>query len=57
VKEFKRFGKRLDFAQVTALELRIVKIVQVVKRPDVMAIVEQALADMRAVTRKFMGLR
>ena len=41
-------GKRLDGAQIGALDLRVVKVVEVVERPDRVARVEQSLANMRA---------
>ena len=48
VDEFKRFGERLDFAEVAALELRVVKIVEVVERPDGMAVAQEPFANVRA---------
>ena len=48
VDEFKRFGDGLDFPQVALLELRIVKMIEVVKRPDAMAVAEEAFANVRA---------
>ena len=48
VKKFKRLGKRLDVAEIGALDLRIVKAVQIIKRPNAMAIAEQAFANVRA---------
>ena len=41
-------GERLDFAEIALLELRVVKIVQVIERPDSMAVVEKAFANVRA---------
>jgi len=46
--KFKRFGERLDFPQILALELRIVKVVEVVECPDRVAVAQQMLTDMGA---------
>jgi len=48
MKKFKRLGERLDVTEVGALELRIVKIVQVIERPDAVAVAEQPFAHVRA---------
>ena len=48
VDEFKRLGERLDVAEVAAFELRVVGGVEVVKRPDRVAVVQQALANVLA---------
>jgi hypothetical protein len=45
VAKFKGLGERLDFAEVAALELRVVEIVQVVEGPDAVAVAEEAFAD------------
>ena len=44
----KRLGERVNFAEVAALDLRIVKIVQVIEGPDAVAVAQQAFADVRA---------
>ena len=41
-------GKSLDLFQVALLQLWVVKIVEVVKRPDAMAVAEEAFANVRA---------
>ena len=48
VDEFKRLGERLDFAEVAPLDLRVVKIVQVVEGPDAVAVAQQPFANVRA---------
>ena len=48
VDKFKRLGERLDFAEIALLELRVVKIIEVVKRPDAVAVAEEAFANVRA---------
>jgi len=45
--KFKGPGERLDVPKVGALELRVVKIVQVVEGPDGMTIAQQPFADVR----------
>ena len=45
--ELERLGQRLDVAQVALLELRVVKRVQIVKRPDGVSPPKQPLANMR----------
>ena len=45
VDEFKRFGERLDVAEVPAFELRVVKRVEVIERPDGVAVAQQPFAD------------
>ena len=46
--KFKRLGQRLDFANVGALQLRIIEIIQLIERPDAVAVVEQPFANVRA---------
>jgi len=46
--EFKRLGERLDFAEVALLEPRVVKRIQVIKRPDVVAVAQEPFANVRA---------
>jgi hypothetical protein len=41
-------GDSLDFAEIALLELRVVKIIEVVEGPDAMAIAEEAFANVRA---------
>jgi hypothetical protein len=48
VDEFKRLGERLDVAEIAAFELRVVGNIEVVERPDRVAVVQQALANVRA---------
>jgi hypothetical protein len=48
VEKFKVAAERLDIVQRAALDLRIVKIVQVIKSPNAMAVEQQAFANMRA---------
>ncbi len=48
VDEFKRLGERLDVAEVAAFELRVVGSVEVVERPDRVAVVQEPFANMRA---------
>jgi hypothetical protein len=48
VDEFKRLGERLDFAKVALLELRLVKMIKVVERPDVVAVAQEPFANVRA---------
>jgi hypothetical protein len=43
-----RLAQRLDVRQRAALNLRVVEIIQVVKNPDAMAVVEQPFANVRA---------
>jgi hypothetical protein len=45
--EFERFGERLDVAEVPAFELRVVKRVEVIERPDGVSIVQQPFANVR----------
>src|SRR5208337_3270543 len=47
VDEFKRFGERLDFAEVALLELRVVKRIEVVERPDTVAVAQEPFANVR----------
>ncbi len=60
---FRKFFGLGQFAQVPLLELGIVKVVQIVKRPDAVAVAKQPLANVRAdetraaMTRKFMAER
>jgi len=48
VNEMKWLPQRLDVLKVFAFDARIVKIIQIVKSPDLVAIVQQAFADVRA---------
>jgi hypothetical protein len=41
-------GERLDFFQIAPLELRVIKRIEVVERPDVVAVVEEPFANVRA---------
>ena len=45
--EFKRTRQRLNLAEVSPLQPRIVEVVEVVKSPDCMAETQQTLANMR----------
>jgi hypothetical protein len=47
VEKFKGQGEGLDIAEIRALELWIVKVVQVVKRPDAMAVAQESFANVR----------
>src|SRR5215472_3973637 len=46
--ELERFGGELDFPEVAALDLRVVKVVQIVESPDLVAVAEETFADVRA---------
>jgi len=46
--EFEGFGERLEAADIGALELRIVKVIELVECPDGMAVVQEAFANVRA---------
>src|SRR5450432_2096541 len=48
VNEFKRLGERLDFAEVALFELRVVKMIEVVERPDAVAVAQEPFANVRA---------
>ena len=60
VDEFKRFGsprgtglvipwgKHLDIVEVSAFEFRVVEIVEVIERPDRMAVAQETFTNMRA---------
>src|SRR5947208_8718673 len=45
--ELERFSQRLEFSQIRALEVGIVKLVQVIESPDRMAAIQQFLTDVR----------
>jgi hypothetical protein len=47
VDEFKRLGERLDVAEIAAFELRVVGSIEVVERPDRVAVMQQPLANVR----------
>ena len=48
VDEFKRsLAQRLDFAKVAAFELRVVMIVEVIERPDGVAVAQEPFANVR----------
>ena len=48
VEKFERQAERFDFTKIAALDLRVVKIVQIVESPDAVAVAQKALADVRA---------
>ena len=48
VDEFKRLGERLDVAEIAPLELRVIKRVEVVERPDGVAVAQEPFANVRA---------
>ncbi len=48
VKKLEGFGQGLEFGEIALLEFGVVEIVEVVQRPDGMAGVQQALANVRA---------
>ena len=48
VDEFKWLGERLDVAEIMPFEVRIVEIVEVVERPDGVAVMQQPFANVRA---------
>ena len=48
LKKLKRAGRRLQVAEIALLDLGVVKIVQIIESPDLVALAEKAFADMRA---------
>ena len=47
MKKFKGFAGRLNFTEITALDLGIVKIIQIVKSQHSMSVAQQLLAHVR----------